>query len=171
MNQTKSTDLRKRLRIWRFDQRLRWDLLRDRFHSDRRGGTAVQAILVLPIFLVVMVTLIILWEVVLVRRSLHVGTYEATRFLSLYPTYTPERTVWNDIAKRMVANELNNNPFLDRQDMLGNRLNVTVDIQDIECKARFTVDVVYQYQIPTVDPFPGPFLNLQESIEGEILCN
>ena len=162
---------RKRGRLWWSDRRLQWALTRERFRGDRRGGTGVQAMLILPAFLIGIVSMILLWQTVLVRRSLHVGTYEAVRFLSLYPTYTPERLVWEDLARSMIVNQLRNNPFVDRNDLLGTRLTVSIDLPDIECKSQFTLDVTYKMQLPTVDPFKGPYLDLQESIQGEILCD
>jgi len=165
-----SAQLRRRAGLWLRDRRWQAAMLRDRFRADRRGGTGVLAIAVLPAFLIAIASLVILWKTVLVRRSLHVGTYEAVRFLSLYPTYTPDRQTWEDISRSMVVNQLRNNPFIGRDDLLGTRLEVRIDLPDIECKSQFTLDVSYKMEMPIVDPFPGPYLTLEESIQGEILC-
>lgn len=149
-----------------------------RFGRDRRGGTAVQALVLLPVFIILMFTLIGLWRVTLVRRSLHTGVYEATRFLSLYPLETNNQLLWQDVAREIITAELLNNPFLRanlaNQSQLDNgRLDVRVDFPDqkIECKAGIVVTVALLFPMANIDPFPGPQFTLNEVREGEILCD
>lgn len=149
-----------------------------RFGGDRRGGAAVQALVLLPIFVILMFTLIGLWRVTLVRRTLHTGVYEATRFLSLYPLETNNQLLWQDVARRIITTELLNNPFLranlDNQSQLDNgRLDVRVDFpnQKIECKAPILLTVALKFPMASIDPFPGPQFTLNEVREGEILCD
>lgn len=149
-----------------------------RFGRDRRGGTAVQAMVLLPVFVILMFTLIGLWRVTMVRRSLHTGVYEATRYLSLYPLESSNQLVWQDVARVIIQTELLNNPFLranlDNQSQLASsRLDVTVDFPDqkIECKAGILLTVSLKFPMASIDPFPGPAFTLNEVREGEILCN
>lgn len=149
-----------------------------RFGRDRRGGTAVQALVLLPVFVILMFTLIGLWRVTMVRRSLHSGVYEATRYLSLYPLESSNALEWQDVARVIIQTELLNNPFLranlDNQSQLDtSRLDVLVEFPDqkIECKAGIKLVVALKFPMANIDPFPGPSFTLNEVREGEILCD
>ena len=150
-----------------------------RFRNDREGATAVQAIVILPAILFVFVMLMTLWQTLLIRRSLHHGVYEATRYLSLYPPNSVSPSPWTNVAQEFVYRELANNPFVDT-----NRLNpalseVTVELIDggYACKEHFRVRAKYGIArvIPSLEGtnFVLPTLTwayLQEDRLGEVLC-
>jgi len=142
----------------------------ERLRSDRRGGTAVQALLLTPIFLMVLVSLIIAWRTVSVRRTLNYATHNAVRYLALYPA---ERAAeWPEIARVIVKNTLLSNQFVDRVDTLDSPRGLNVDVtfaEDIACSKRFFVTVSIEQRIAPVDPFPTRMI-LSETREGEILC-
>lgn len=144
-----------------------------RFTTDRRGGTAVQAMVMMPVIIISTFGLFKAWEVVQVRESLHTGTYEATRYLSLYPPTNPDALVWSDIARRLIENELKNNPWIGRYDLFPANLHVDVvyDGTEYACKMNFTLDVTFDYAMPNIDPLPGITFKLIEKRDGEILCN
>ena len=163
----------------------RWTLARRtagvrwrRFGADRRGGTAVQALVILPVFLILIFTLFSMWRVIMVRRTLHNGVYEATRYLSLYPINSNNQLLWADVARTIIETELRNDPFLranlDNPSQLANsRLTVDVTFPDqkIECKSAIQITAALNFPMATVDPFPGPQFTLNEVREGEILCD
>jgi len=132
----------------------------------------------LPVFVILMFTLISLWRVTMVRRSLHTGVYEATRYLSLYPLESNNQILWEDVARVIIQTELMNNPFvranLDNPSQLeSSRLDVRIDFPDqkIECKSGILLTVAFRFPMATIDPFPGPQFTLNEVREGEILCD
>ncbi len=53
-----------------------------RFRRDRRGASMVTYALILPLFILLVFGILEVWRVVSVRQSLHLGTYQAIRFLS-----------------------------------------------------------------------------------------
>jgi len=143
-----------------------------RFTADRTGATAIQAMVFIPLILLTTFGLMKAWEVVQVRESLHTGTYEATRYLSLYPPADANEVTWSDIARRMIENELKNNPWITRTDLFANSLVITVtfDGTEYQCKMNFEMAVAFNYEMPNVKPFPGVQFKLNELREGEILC-
>lgn len=142
------------------------------FTADRRGGTAVQAMVIMPVIIIATFGLFKAWEVVQVRESVHTGTYEATRYLSLYPPENPDTLIWSDIARRMIENELKNNPWIGRYDLFPANLHVdvTFDGSEYACKMNFILDVTFDYAMPNIDPLPGVTFKLIEKRDGEILC-
>ncbi len=144
-----------------------------RFTADRSGATAIQAMAMMPLILISTFGLIKAWEVVQVRESLHTGTYEAVRYLSLYPPAVASEDEWATIARRLIENELKNNPWITRTDLFANSLviDVTFDASgEYECKMDFEMAVAFNYEMPSVKPFPGVGFHLNEKRRGEILC-
>lgn len=152
--------------------------LAGRFVGDRSGGTAVQAIVMMPLIIFSTFGLIKAWEVVQVRESLHTGTYEATRYLSLYPPEAADPYYWAEVATRIIETELRNNPWIDPIVFIGDANNprglgvtVTFDGTEYACKMNFTIGSDLVYRLANVAPFPGVQFTLHELREGEILCN
>jgi hypothetical protein len=157
-----------------------------RFVRDRRGGTAVQAIVLLPIAFAALGIGMRLWETIVIRKSLHTGTYLAARYLGLYPPLSivsGETGVWADVAREFVYGELGNNPWVDKNslrgaDENGNPLTIVgVNLLDggYECGMKFEVYASYRMGVLPGDVglgvLPGfDYLRLEESRIGEVLC-
>lgn len=146
------------------------------FGRDEQGGTAVQAIVFLPVIIMSLVVLGYLWQVITIRRSLHTGTYLAARYLSLYPPETADPYVWSGVAQKFVWAELRNNPFVDPVRVNEVYANVWVTLTNgNECLSEFTVETEYQFFAPlnkTNSRFlPGMKpVGLEEARVGKVLC-
>lgn len=147
-----------------------------RLWGDLRGGTAVQALVILPVIIIAMFTLIGLWQLVSVRRSLNNGTYLAMRYVALYPVEPYNDALILIEARDIIENELRNNPFvrrsLDNDTQLSNRLNLELEFlnQEYSCKSPFVLRSDLNVPMASVDPFPGVSYVIREEREGEILC-
>jgi len=152
-----------------------------RFRRDQRGGTAVQAIALLPVVLVAFLGMIRVWQTVQIRDSLHTGTYLAMRYLSLYPPETKNTTVWASVAEKWIFEELKNNPWVDKQSLIAGSPNSLVQVTlidgDYECTNKFEIRVTYVFDILGAgDPvegtgLPGAFhMTMEDVRQGEVLC-
>lgn len=149
-----------------------------RFRHDRRGGAAVQMMVLMPVVLFAFVAGVKLWEIMMVRRSLHTGTYLATRYLSLYPPATTNEYEWSLIAGRFVRAELLNNPWVDETKVNDTMTPVYVTLLDAnnDCTDRFDVRAEYTFLGPAGQrgelglPQLAPF-TLVEERRGEVLCD
>lgn len=150
-----------------------------RLWTDRSGGTAVQALVFMPVMIITFYLLITVWKVVQVRDTLHHATHQATRYLSLYPAEPYDQFQWEEIAKKIVAQELTSNPMIvnDSNRLLQSDYNVEIQMTDeLDCKAKFTLEAKYRmFNIPwgqvTRFGVPGPReLWLVDEREGEVLC-
>lgn len=147
------------------------------FSRDERGGTAVQAIVIMPVILLSMVILMFFWQTLTIRRSLHTGTYLATRYLSLYTPETTSQYDWQEIAKKFIYAELRNNPYVD-ETLLGD-VFAPVEVQlpgGNECKADFTVNAKYAFLAPLnfsqTQLLPSmQQYRLEDERRGKVLCN
>lgn len=152
------------------------------FVLDRRGGTAVQAIVFLPVILLTFVLAIKLWQVILIRRSLHSGTYLATRYLSLYPPDSINPWDWQSVAEEFIIAEMKNNPFTDETKLKPGNPFMIVEVNLLDdgyaCKQHFTVRAEYhvfgaspgesggEYVLPNMNR-----IVLREERLGEVLCD
>ena len=147
-----------------------------RFGADQRGGTAVQALVFLPVILMSLVILMFFWQTLTIRRSLHTGTYLATRYLSLYPPESTDQLYWAEIAKKFIWAELKNNPWVDQ-----NRVNDTYSLVEVflvggvECQKDFTVKGRYAFFAPLSKSDSGflPRMQPYEMVDertGKIIC-
>jgi Flp pilus assembly protein TadG len=134
-----------------------------RFNRDKRGATTVQAILFIPVFLTIIFGGLTLWQVLSVKRALHLATYEATRYLTFYPIDSREPAIWRNVARAVIEREM-------RYSELPGRLEVTVTIDgQPTCETRIEVKAVQVVNIEL--PFVSPLsLTLQDQHEGTILC-
>ncbi|MCB0215477.1 MAG: hypothetical protein H6648_04880 [Caldilineae bacterium] len=151
-----------------------------RFRRDRSGATAVQAIVMMPVIIVALWSMFSVWKVVKMRDSLHYATYQAMRYLALYPLESADNYAWTEVADKIVVTELMNNPFIVPP---GTNLTVAdygVEVEllngDYQCKDPFRVST---YLIVRV--LPGGQQNasglpnftefrLDDVREGEVLC-
>lgn len=150
------------------------------FRGDRDGATAVQALVTFPAILLAFVMLTVLWQTLMIRRSLHHGVYQATRYLSLYPPNSVSPAPWETVALEFVKRELANNPFVDTRHLNNpGQFELTVEILDggYACKEHFRVTAKYAVlrAIPSLGDteFLLPHLvpaYLQEDRLGEVLC-
>jgi Flp pilus assembly protein TadG len=154
----------------------RWS---DRFWSETEGATAVQALVIMPAILFAFAAGTILWQTVNIRKDLHYGTYQATRFLSLYPPDSIIDTEWEAVAAKLVEVELVSNPWV-RTPL--NPANFTVDVtltDSNECGDEFTVEVTYRLFVPkgtqegaTASLLPPmDQLSLRELRYGKVVCD
>ena len=157
----------------------RFGRLLRRFRRDRRGATAVQAIVMLPVIIIAFMGLVEVWQAIQIRDSLHTGTYQAMRFLSLYPPETTDVYVWQQIAEKYVHENLKNNPWVDPATVNSGSPNSMVEVVletgDYNCTDRFKVRANYAWTVMGGDVnahgFPNPLqLNMQDEREGEVLC-
>jgi Flp pilus assembly protein TadG len=143
---------------------------------DERGGTAVQAIVFLPVIIFSMIVVMYLWEAVSVRRSLHTGTYLATRYLSLYPIESTDTYQWSAVAKRFVWAELQNNPFVDQTRLSDVFTPVEVTLNNgNDCGAEFTVTAKHTLIAPVADTQARflPAMDLfaiEDTRTGKVVC-
>ncbi len=149
-----------------------------RFVGDKRGGAAVQAMVMLPVFLFAFVAGVKLWQIMMIRRSLNNGTYLATRYLSLYPPATTNNYEWADVAKRFVWAELRNNPYVEQTKLNDAWSPVYVTLVDNNngCTDKFDVTAEYTFLGPAGTPgeLGLPQLSqfrLTEERRGEVLCD
>lgn len=148
-----------------------------RFRRDRRGGTAVQAIVMLPVIIVAFMGLIRLWQFIQIRDSLHTGTYQATRYLSLYPPEAPnDPALWANIARLFIERNMKNNPWVDPATLNEVNLAITVDLREgYDCKQQFDVKASYSLSVLSGDlsgqGLPNPMIVTMDDMRtGEILC-
>jgi hypothetical protein len=161
--------------------RQRLTTLLRRFGRDRSGGTAVQAIVMMPIIIVTFFTIFQIWQMIQVRDTLHYANYQAMRYLSLYPLETDVSDEWTEVAEKIVLMELRNNPYLITEGRPMTRytdydVEVTLLNNEYECKSPFRIESwVSVHFVPTgpTDRFglPGirPF-RMDDVREGEVLC-
>ncbi len=147
-----------------------------RLWHDERGGTAVQAIVFLPVIIMSMVVLMYLLETIAIRRSLHTGTYLATRYLSLYPVESVDPYVWAGVAQKFVYAELRNNPWVKEERLNDVFAPVVVYLPNgNDCGAEFQVESKYEVFAPINDKdsrfLPGLDRFVLEDLRyGKVLC-
>jgi hypothetical protein len=144
-----------------------------RLKGDERGAVLAQALLILPILIVVVFGGYTIWKVAYVRQSLRSGTYQATRYLCLNPVDHPVRgdqkeweKAWADVVKAIVACEVENNGLADDY-----KLVATVNLPEtkLECSLSFTVvtTITFQIDIPYLDLDE---VTLRDRHEGWVEC-
>lgn len=150
-----------------------------RFRADRRGGTAVQAIVMMPVVILALMSAIRVWQVIQIRDSLHTGTYLAMRYLSLYPAETNDPYIWSEIAEQFVFAELRNNPWVDDRTLISGSPLSKVEVEllrgSYDCTDPFVVRTNYAFRVLggdlTVEGWPGLLqLDLHDERQGEVLC-
>lgn len=147
-----------------------------RLWRDERGGTAVQAIVILPVIILSMIVLMYVMETVAIRRSLHTGNYLAMRYLSLYPLESTDTYLWGEVARKFVYAELRNNPFVKEERLNDVFAPVMVYLPNgNDCGAEFTVEAKYEVFAPINDTdsrfLPGLDRFVLEDVRyGKVVC-
>jgi Flp pilus assembly protein TadG len=145
------------------------------FRRDERGGTAIQALVFVPLIIFALVVGSFLMQTLMIRRSLHTGTYLATRYLSLYPPDVTDSTIWSGVAQKFVWAELKNNPFVDPTKLTDVFAPVVVTVNDNTCESEFTIDAAYTMWVPIEQAstaiLPGlQQIQLSEHRNGKVVC-
>lgn len=137
-----------------------------RWIGDRRGTVLVQALLILPILILIVFGVYTVWKVVSIKQSLHSGTYQATRYLCLNPVDPPVPGDWEEIVEEIVVREVRNNRLADG----ASRPSATVFFSGdrLECDLRFTVETRMNLQIGI--PYLSMNLTLRGQHEGRVEC-
>ncbi len=161
-----------------------------RFLTDRQGTSLVTYTLVLPILLLLVFGAGTMWQIISIRHSVSLATYEAARFLSrtgrewASDPFDPE--AWRERAYQevypFIDAQIRRNPFIAEED------NIEVEIHPplkVDCRQmppgwtdlrrpeeiRFTVITRVTVQAPFRTPFlPDIHLTLQEAYDDVIEC-
>jgi hypothetical protein len=135
--------------------------------GDERGVVLVQALLILPVLILIVFGSYTIWRAASVKHSLHTGTYQATRYLCLNPVDPLVPGIWEEVVIEIVAREVENNgmahgasrPFA----------NVTFFGNELVCGLRFAVETWVNLQIDM--PYLSMPLTLRDRHEGWVECD
>jgi hypothetical protein len=141
-----------------------------RLKGDERGAVLVQALLILPILILIVFGGYTVWKVAFVKQSLHSGTYQATRYLCLNPVNRPVSGSWEDaweeVVKKIVESEVKNNGLAEGASEPV--ATVTLHGNRLDCGLRFTVETEMNFQIGA--PYLTMTLTLRDRHEGRVEC-
>ena len=133
---------------------------------DQRGATLVTYVLVLPIIILLIFGSFAVWRIMVIRQSLHLGTYQAARELSWRGRDLDlNEGVWRGIAHSIIWNEVERDRLIES----GSTLNVVValpntlacggpyiyterPINDILFTVKATLILATPVRIPYLDP-------------------
>jgi hypothetical protein len=146
--------------------RMRRIMHRGSWILDRKGTVVVQALLILPILILIVFGSYTVWKVISIKQSLHSGTYQATRYLCLNPIDPPVPGIWEEVVEEIVTREMENNRLADGASRP--RATVTFSGDRLECDLGFTVKTQVYLQIGI--PYLSMLLTLQDSHEGRVEC-
>jgi len=165
------------------------------FLQDRRGASLVTYTLILPLLLMLVFGASTVWEIISVKQSMDVATYEAARYLShegrriaaqAPPYYNPDgwERIAHDEIDGWVQDQIRRNPFVSPAD--------TVEIEivppiDVDCNPwyaaptnksrapeniRFTVTARLRLESSIQIPFVGSpaTFTLRESHSDMVEC-
>lgn len=133
---------------------------------DRKGTVLVQALLILPILILIVFGVYTVWKVVSIKQSLHSGTYQATRYLCLNPVDPPVPGIWEEVVEEIVEREVRNNGLAG--DVSRPSATVAFSGDELECGLGFTVETRVTLQIGI--PYLSMTLTLQDRHEGWVEC-
>lgn len=139
---------------------------------DRKGTVVVQALLILPILILVVFGGYTVWKVTSVKHSLHSGTYQATRYLCLNPVDPPVPGIWAEVVEEIVEREVGNNGLAHGASLRP----VTIIFSDsfsegeLGCGPSFTFIVETQMDLQISIPFLSIPLTLWDRHEGWVEC-
>lgn len=139
-----------------------------RWMTDRRGSVLVQAIPILIIFILVVAGGFTVWKVISIKQSLHSGTYQAARYLSLNPVDPGQRGLWHEVAWEFVARELANNGFVGRNPNPSVEVLIAGGSDELSCGLEFKVEAGLTVQIGM--PYLSMNLNLRDQHNGRVEC-
>jgi len=138
---------------------------------DRKGTVVVQALLILPILILIVFGGYTIWKVASVKQSLHSGTYQATRYLCLNPVASPYGSDWAEVANEIVKREVRNNGLIGGVSDPSVTVNVqcwNYDEDRLVCGGSFEVITAMRLQIGI--PYLSMSLTLHDRHEGWVEC-
>jgi len=140
-----------------------------RFNRDRRGEITVQAILFIPVLLTIIFSGLTLWQVLSVKRALHLATYEATRYLTFYPVNSRNPADWEQVVIVFIEQEMRHTELRGSLDP-AKRVTVAGVESEVICGIT-TITVTANWVVNINLPFVSPIsLALWDQHEGTILC-
>ena len=150
------------------------------FLKDKRGAAALQAILFLPVLVLLVIGLYEVWKVLYVQQVLNDAAYQGTRLLAMGPNSPDTRPLYVEkVAESLVRCYVARSPFIDkrvREDPESDLLQVFVETSDKHCGSPVGVQVSLKW---TVGEGLGShrwasFLNLtgylRADAQGAVLC-
>lgn len=132
--------------------------------TRERGSSFVQALLVLPVFLMIMVGGYEIWRAQSVRESMRSGTYQATRYLSI----NPDESNWQSVVRNdFVLPELLNNTLIRPE--IARQVVVFAPAPILECGETFRIrsELPWRAVIPYV---AREDWMMRVEYEGEVIC-
>jgi hypothetical protein len=103
---------------------------------DERGSVdLIQLVLVLPIFVLLLYGSFEIWKIVSVKQSLGAATYQAARCRSVYSKCNQVPSMEDDDfrCERVLLNELEDNSFVDGEDLVGVEIRYRNEDGDVIC--------------------------------------
>lgn len=134
---------------------------------DRRGSAdLIQFVLILPIFVLIFYGFFEVWRLVSVKQSLHAGTYQAARYLSVNnDRWRYDRAM----AVEIVHRELENNGLLGSDG--ARKLVIYIPSRRPGCYKFFNVGAELDLPWSVIIPFlPSRNVRLVEQHTGYIEC-
>jgi hypothetical protein len=142
------------------------------FFRDRRGAVTVQALLLLPLFVLVVFGGYEILRAMSVKQALHNGTYQAVRYLSLNPIISSGSGPWQDVAETLILQEM----AAEAGDEALARRQLQVRVPQIPrhippwCGDRFRVEAFYTWEFEV--PFANRFhITFRERYDGRVICS
>lgn len=128
--------------------------------GDRRGSTnLIQFVVVLPIFVLLIYGSFEIWKIVSVKQSLGAATYQAARCRSVYNGEYPGMGIssiddedYPYGCELILLNELLDNSFVDREDLVGVEIAYRDDVGNVICVLTVNQQLVLQRAFCRPDP-------------------
>jgi hypothetical protein len=139
---------------------------------DQKGAVLVQALLIVPIMILIVFGGYTVWKVASVKHSLHSGTYQATRYLCLNPVDPPVPGIWAEVVEEIVEREVGNNGLAHGASLRP----VTIIFSDtfsegeLGCGPSFTFTVDTWMNLRIGIPYLSTTLTLRDRHEGWVEC-
>lgn len=119
---------------------------------NRRGSIITQFALLLPILIVLTLMGFEIWQVISVKKSLHMAAYQAARYIASFPheLRAKRNLTTAEKAKDLIRENLITNPLLT--DRLGD-VQIYISTLGWDCGARFEVrvELIWETRMPLLD--------------------
>jgi len=89
---------------------------------DEKGLSALEMALLLPLFVLIIMGGFEIWKLMMLKRALYIGTYQAARYLASNDRFRDSET---DLARQFIENELQGSGLYSSQMSLAST-NVTL---------------------------------------------
>jgi hypothetical protein len=145
---------------------------------DRRGASTVTYVVILPLFILIVFGALQVWRIISIRQSLHVGTYQTVRCLSMYDSRQTTRAG----CETLLLTTLANNGLID--DLTASTVRITyydaegraipdptLSAYVDECGEVFSMETVLTLPWSVVIPYlPARDMTLHERKSSYIEC-